>query len=113
MIKVFKKIARLAYVASWTVIGVFAAFFAWSVYFTAFGMWGVFMWITDIFKVLFSLMDSENGDHEMTFHLIEKIENNTIYFTNGEKLAFRDVDTDVYEIHNIIKFKEKIKECLK
>ena len=33
------------------------------------------MWITDIFKVLFSLMDSENGDHEMTFHLIEKIEN--------------------------------------
>ena len=38
MIKVLKKIARLAYVASWTVLGVFAAFFAWSVYFTAFGM---------------------------------------------------------------------------
>lgn len=38
MIKVFKKIARLVYIASWTVIGVFAAFFAWSVYFTAFGM---------------------------------------------------------------------------
>lgn len=113
MIKVFKKIARLAYVASWTVIGVFATFFAWSVYFTAFGMWGVFMWITDIFKVLFSLMDSENGDHEMVFHLIEKIENNTIYFTNGEKLAFRDVDTDVYEICNILKFKEMIKERFK
>ena len=38
MIKVLKKLARLAYVASWTVIGVFFAFFAWSVYFTAFGM---------------------------------------------------------------------------
>lgn len=38
MIKVLKRIARLVYVASWTVIGVFTAFFAWSVYFTAFGM---------------------------------------------------------------------------
>lgn len=70
------------------------------------------MWITDIFKVLFSLMDSENGDHEIAFHLIEKIESNIIYFTNGEKLAFRDVDIDVYE-HNITKLREKIKECLK
>ena len=67
------------------------------------------MWITDIFKVLFSLMDSENGDHEMAFHLIEKIENNIIYFTNGEKLAFRDVDTDTYEMCNLVAIKDKLK----
>ena len=71
------------------------------------------MWITDIFKVLFSLMDSENGDHEMTYHLIEKIENNTIYFTNGEKLAFRDVDTDVYEMCNLAAIRKKLRECFK
>lgn len=64
------------------------------------------MWITDILKALLALCD---GDNEY-LKLIAKIENNTIYFTNGEVLKFNEIDYDGYEMVAITQFKERLKK---
>ncbi len=48
------------------------------------------MWISDILTAIELLSDIavDNGD---TPPLIEKIENNFVILTNGEKITFRDI----------------------
>lgn len=59
------------------------------------------MWITDIIEVLNLLCD---GEREW-YKLIDKIEHNYIIFSDGQKVAFRDIK----EIANIVEFKKRMK----
>ena len=59
------------------------------------------MRITDIIEVLNLLCDGKTEWHK----LINKIENNYIVFSNGQKVAF----SDIKEIANVIEFRKRMK----
>ena len=59
------------------------------------------MWLTDILNALYIL--EANGMANKS--CIEKIENNTVYFTSGRSVHFQDLK----ELCNVIEFKERIK----
>lgn len=59
------------------------------------------MWITDIIEVLNLLCDGKTEWHK----LINKIENNYIVFSDGQKVAF----SDIKEIANVVEFRKRMK----
>lgn len=59
------------------------------------------MWIKDIIEVLNLLCDGKTEWHK----LINKIENNYIVFSDGQKVAF----SDIKEIANVVEFRKRMK----
>lgn len=59
------------------------------------------MWIEDIIEVLNLLCDGKTEWHK----LINKIENNYIVFSDGQKVTF----SDIKEIANVVEFRKRMK----
>ena len=59
------------------------------------------MWIKDIIEVLNLLCNDKTEWHK----LINKIENNYIVFSAGQKVAF----SDIKEIANVVEFRKRMK----
>ena len=59
------------------------------------------MWIKDIIEVLNLLYDGKTEWHK----LINKIENNYIVFSDGQKVVF----SDIKEVANVVEFRKRMK----